>query len=52
MKKRKVREWKQMLKLALDAGHCLHTSGKRCLKTIDPNQTREWVLNDRIARLV
>lgn len=41
-----------MLKLALDAGHCLHTSGKRCLKTIDPNQTREWVLNDRIARLV
>lgn len=41
-----------MLKLALDAGHHRYTSGKRCLKTIDPNQTREWVLNDRLARLV
>lgn len=40
------------LKVALDAGHYLHTPGKRCLKTIDQNETREWVLNDRIARLV
>ena len=41
-----------MLKIALDAGHHRYTSGKRCLKSIDPAQTREWVLNDRIARLV
>ena len=40
------------LKVALDAGHYLGTPGKRCLKTIDPSETREWVLNDRIARLV
>ncbi len=40
------------LKVALDAGHYLHTPGKRCLKTLDPSETREWVLNDRIARLV
>ena len=25
------------------------TAGKRCLKSIDPNETREWWLNDRIA---
>ena len=41
-----------MLKLALDAGHCLHTPGKRVPLALDPNETREWVLNDRIARLV
>ena len=41
-----------MLKIALDAGHHRYTSGKRCLKTLDPNETREWVLNDRVARLV
>lgn len=35
--------------IALDAGHGMHTLGKRCLKSIDPNQTREWRLNDRIA---
>lgn len=35
--------------IALDAGHGLGTAGKRCLKSIDPAQTREWVLNDRIA---
>lgn len=34
--------------IALDAGHGMNTSGKRCMKTIDPNQTREWYLNDRI----
>lgn len=38
--------------IALDAGHGMKTSGKRCLKSIDPNQTREWWLNDRIADLV
>lgn len=35
--------------VALDAGHGMNTAGKRCLKSIDPNQTREWWLNDRIA---
>ena len=38
-----------MLKIAIDAGHGKYTSGKRCMKTLDPNQTREWWLNDRIA---
>ena len=40
------------MKIAIDAGHGLHTAGKRCLKSLDPGQTREWVLNDRIARIV
>lgn len=35
--------------LAISAGHYLYTSGKRCLKSIDPTETREWVLNSRIA---
>lgn len=34
--------------IALDAGHGMKTAGKRCLKSLDPNQTREWFLNDRI----
>lgn len=38
-----------MFKLALTAGHYMGTPGKRCLKSIDPNETREWYLNDRIA---
>lgn len=37
-------------KIAVDAGHYLKTPGKRCLKKLDPNQTREWVLNERVAR--
>ncbi|WP_406044152.1 N-acetylmuramoyl-L-alanine amidase [Succinimonas sp.] len=37
-------------KIAMDAGHYLKTPGKRCLKKLDPNETREWVLNDRVAR--
>lgn len=36
-------------KIALTAGHYRGTPGKRCLKTLDPNETREWVLNARIA---
>lgn len=36
-------------KLALTAGHYYYTSGKRCLKSLDPSETREWWLNDRIA---
>lgn len=35
--------------ICIDAGHCLSTPGKRCLKSIDPNETREWVLNSRVA---
>lgn len=35
--------------ISLDAGHGLTTSGKRCSKKLDPNETREWWLNNRIA---
>lgn len=38
-----------MFKLALDSGHGLYTAGKRCLKALDPNETREWWLNNRIC---
>ena len=41
-----------MLKIALDAGHGMKTAGKRCMKAIDPNETREWWLNQRIATKV
>lgn len=41
-----------MIKIALNAGHYLKTAGKRCLKKLDPNETREWVLNDRICDLI
>lgn len=36
-------------KLALSAGHYKGTAGKRVMKTLDPNETREWVLNNRVA---
>lgn len=36
-------------KIALSAGHGKYTAGKRCLKSLDPKETREWVLNSRIA---
>lgn len=39
-------------KLAIDAGHYLETPGKRVDKEIDPKQTREWTLNDRVARYI
>lgn len=39
-------------KIALGAGHGLTTAGKRCLKSLDANETREWWLNDRICDLV
>ena len=39
-------------KLAIDAGHYLGTPGKRCMKKLDAAQTREWVLNDRVARYI
>ena len=38
-----------MFKLALDAGHGKNTAGKRCDKSLDPKETREWVLNSRIC---
>lgn len=37
-------------KIAYCAGHYIGTAGKRVPKKLDKNQTREWVLNDRIAR--
>lgn len=41
-----------MYKIAITAGHYSETPGKRCLKALDPNETREWVLNDRIVRKI
>ena len=41
-----------MFKIALNAGHGLYTAGKRCLKSLDANETREWVLNSRICNKV
>lgn len=38
--------------IALDAGHGYNTAGKRCMKKLDPDQTREWYLNDRIIDMV
>lgn len=38
-----------MFKIALNAGHGLNTAGKRCKKSLDKNETREWFLNDRIC---
>lgn len=42
-------EGANMLKIAIDAGHGLNTAGKRCLKSLDPKESREWLLNSRIA---
>ncbi len=41
-----------MFKIALNAGHGINTPGKRCLKTIDKNETREWYLNQRICNKI
>lgn len=38
-----------MFKIAFCAGHYLGTAGKRLPKELDKNETREWVLNDRVA---
>ena len=40
------------MKLGIDAGHGLYTAGKRCMKSLDPNETREWVLNNRIVNKI
>lgn len=37
-------------RIAYGAGHYLHTAGRRIPAALDKNQTREWVLNDRVAR--
>ena len=39
-----------MFKIAYGAGHYLNTPGKRLPRELDATQTREWVLNDRVAR--
>ncbi len=41
-----------MFKIALNAGHGLYTAGKRCMKSIDPAETREWLLNSRICEKI
>ena len=41
-----------MYRIALDAGHGLHTPGRRCQKQYDPAETREWQLNSRVAEKV
>lgn len=38
-----------MFKIAYCAGHYLGTAGKRIPRELDKNETREWVLNDRVA---
>lgn len=38
-----------MFKIAYCAGHYIDTPGKRVSKKFDKDQTREWVLNDRVA---
>lgn len=37
------------VKVAIDAGHGYYTPGRRCLKRFDPEETREWTLNARVA---
>lgn len=41
-----------MVRIALDAGHGINTPGKRCLKSLDKNETREWWLNNRVANYI
>ena len=38
-----------MAKIAIDCGHGRYTAGKRCMKALDPKETGEWVLNDRVG---
>ena len=39
-------------RIAISAGHGKNTAGKRCMKSLDNNQTREWTLNSRIAEKI
>ena len=41
-----------MFKIALNAGHGLYTAGKRCSKSLDAKETREWALNSRICEKI
>lgn len=41
-----------MFNIILDPGHGINTAGKRCDKKLDPNETREWVLNSRICNYI
>lgn len=38
-----------MAKIAIDPGHYLYEPGRHCFAPWDPNKTKEWVLNDRVA---
>lgn len=40
------------MKIGIDAGHGINTAGKRCAKEFDVNETREWLLNSRVATKV
>ena len=40
------------MKICLTAGHYIGTSGKRCIKSLDRNETREWTLNNRICEKI
>lgn len=40
------------MKLALDAGHYKYTSGRRVMKQYDPEEHREWWLNQRICNYI
>ena len=40
------------MKIGIDAGHGINTAGKRCAKQFDNKETREWVLNSRVATKV
>lgn len=40
------------MKIGIDAGHGINTPGKRCSKEFDVNETREWILNSRVATKV
>ena len=37
-------------KIAYGAGHNLYTAGRRVPKALDENETKEWVLNSRVAK--
>jgi N-acetylmuramoyl-L-alanine amidase len=39
-----------MFRIAYGAGHHRETAGRRIPVALDPKQTREWELNDRVAR--
>ena len=41
-----------MIKIAIDAGHGLYTAGKRCAKELNEKETREWIINNAVAKKV